>query len=123
MLNLSIECHERCKTCSGSTIYNCTSCEPGKKIDGGQCSNLYIFIYSYIILVNVPTTSPSTTSCQEGEYKSGGICKSKYIYLNIYIYIYIECASTCKTCFGHAHRHCSSCKPGKYLKGSRCSSN
>ena len=32
-------CHENCKSCSGPTKYNCTSCKNGLYLDNGYCTN------------------------------------------------------------------------------------
>ena len=63
-------CHEECKTCSGPTNLNCTSCNNGTYLDNGKCTN----------------------ECSSGDFEiKVQTAQDNYI-------ICSECHQNCKTC-------------------------
>ena len=89
-------CHEECKTCSGPTNLNCTSCNNGTYLDNGKCTN----------------------ECSSGDFEiKVQTAQDNYI-------ICSECHQNCKTCSNFKKKdlgmNCATCKENQIKYNDNC---
>ncbi|KAL4502619.1 hypothetical protein ABPG73_014376 [Tetrahymena malaccensis] len=95
-------CHTSCKTCSGPSQSNCTSCFDSYYLDNNQCKACLS------PCDNCSQSQDNCTSCINGYTLNTNKCE-------------INCDSTCQTCSAPKDSSsCTSCKDGFYLDKGKC---
>ncbi|KAL4503914.1 hypothetical protein ABPG72_022544 [Tetrahymena utriculariae] len=97
-------CHSSCKTCSGPSQSNCTSCFDSFYLDNSQCKACLS------PCDNCTKSQDNCTSCINGYTLNTNKCE-------------ITCDSSCQTCSAPKNpNNCTSCKDGFYLNKGQCKS-
>ncbi|EWS75215.1 leishmanolysin family protein (macronuclear) [Tetrahymena thermophila SB210] len=95
-------CHSSCKTCTGPSQSNCTSCFDSFYLDNNQCQTCLS------PCDNCSISQDNCTSCINGYNLNSNKCE-------------IICDSSCQTCSApKSPNSCTSCKDGFYLDKGQC---
>lgn len=99
------KCDSSCKTCKGTTLTDCLTCNEDRILKDGSC----LFNCDNSCLTCKGTTSTDCLNCKETGNLSNGVCTYP-----------INCDKSCKTCKGEASNDCLTCNDGFNLKDGSC---
>ncbi len=86
-------CDPTCATCTGPGANQCTSCDAGRYLSGGQC----------LVCATCAANQYQASACTANANTVCGACNA-----------------ACATCSGPSANECTSCGAGKYLNGTAC---
>ncbi|EAS00755.2 zinc finger lsd1 subclass family protein (macronuclear) [Tetrahymena thermophila SB210] len=129
-----LKCHSQCKTCSGSQINQCMSCQNGKYLSDSNCVEQCpagSFLNKQRECQNCNSTCQT---CSDDRVYSCLTCPLQLVYQEGYClqecssgYYFqmsnrscYKCSSQCKECFGPDSDQCKSCHEQKYILDSQC---